>query len=184
MIHIDVKKIGTIPDGGGWRLHGRGQVKQQKVGYTYLHSAIDGFSRLAYTEPLPDEQATTLLKFWDHAEAFFAAHGITQITRRITDNGPCYTGELFTQRLRTEGITHQRTRPYTPRHNGKVERYNRIQPEELLYARPYRSETERTQAVAIWNIHYNYHRPHTACRDQPPTTRLPTGVDNVMRNYN
>lgn len=184
MVHLDVKKVGRIPDGGGWRLHGRGNVsKRGKVGYTYLHSAIDGFSRLAYTEPLPDETAKTLLGFWRNAEAFFAAHGITEITRVITDNGACYTSRLFTDRLAAEGITHQRIRPYTPRHNGKVERYNRILAEELLYARPYLSETERNQAVAIWNIHYNYHRPHTACGDQPPASRLHTGVDNVMTNY-
>lgn len=184
MVHLDIKKVGRIPDGGGWRLHGRGHVgPRKKVGYTYLHTAIDGFSRLAYTEPHTDEKTVTLLEFWRNAEAFFAAHGITRITRVITDNGPCDTSELFTRRLAAEGITHQRIRPYTPRHNGKVERYNRILAEELLYARPYRSEAERAQAVAIWNIHYNYHRPHTACRDQPPATRVPTRVDNVMRNY-
>ncbi|WP_259460464.1 IS481 family transposase [Propionibacterium australiense] len=184
MVHLDVKKVGRIPDGGGWRSRGRGKAgPRQKVGYTYLHSAIDGFSRLAYTEPHTDEKAATVLEFWRNAQAFFAAHGITEITRVITDNGPCYTSELFTARLKTQGITHQRTRPYTPRHNGKVERYNRILAEELLYAHPYHSETERAQAVTIWNIHYNYHRPHTACRDQPPATRLPTGVTNVMRNY-
>lgn len=176
MVPLDVKKIGRIPDGEGWRAHGRGKASpRQKVGYTYLHTAIDGFSRLAYTEPLPDEKAATVLEFWRNAEAFFADHGITRV---ITDNGPCYTSELFTRRLATEGITHQRIQPYTPRHNGKVERYNQILAEELLYAHPYQSETEQAQAVAIWNIHYNYHRPHTACPDQPPATQLPTRVTN------
>lgn len=90
---------------------------------------------------------------------------------------------MFTARLKTQGITHQRTRPYTPLHDGKVERYIRILAEELVYARPYYSQTERVQAVAIWNIRYNYHRPHTTCPDQPPATRLPADVTNLVRNY-
>ena len=89
----------------------------------------------------------------------------------ITDSGPCDTSVLFTRQL------------YTPRHNGKVERYNRILAEELLYARPYRSQAQRAQAVAAWNIHDTYHRPHTACRNQPPASQLPASVSNLMRNY-
>lgn len=139
---------------------------------------------MAYTEPLPGERATTLIEFWARARLWFSAHGITTISRVITDNGPCYTSVLFTRQLLAEAIKHQRIRPYTPRHNGKVERYNRILAEELLYARPYRSQAERAQAVAVWNIHDNYHRPHTACRDQPPASRLPASVSNVMRNDN
>lgn len=171
MVHLDVKKVGRIPEGGGWRLHGRGNVsKRGKVGYTYLHSAIDGFSRLAYTEPLPDETADTLLGFWRNAEAFFAAHGIAHISRVITDNGSCYTSGKFTQRLAAEDIIHQRIRPYTPRHNGKVEGYNRILAEELLYARPYRSREKPGRR----HLEHPLQLPSTPHRLPRPATRHTT----------
>ena len=109
--------------------------------------------------------------------------GITRVTRVVTDNGNPYRSAVFNRSLQGWATTRQFIRPYTPRHNGKVERYNRIQAEEVLYARPYASEEDRTRAIQRWIIHYTYHRPHTACRDQPPTSRLPEGVDNVMRNY-
>ncbi len=131
MVHVDVKKVGRIPDGGGWRVHGRGSDQHRAVdrsktagarrGYVYLHSAVDGFSRLAYTEPLGDETARTAIGFWTRARAFFTVHGITRITRVVTDNGACYRAGAFTRTL--AGSRHQRTRPYTPRHNGKVCEY-------------------------------------------------------------
>ena len=187
MVHVDVKKVGRIPDGGGWRVHGRDSAQHRAVdraktagarrGYTYLHSAVDGFSRLAYTEALDDETAGTAIAFWARARAFFTAHGITRITRVVTDNGACYRAGAFTRTL--AGSRHQRTRPYTPRHNGKVERYHRILSEELLYARPWISDDQRAAALRTWLIHYNYHRPHTTAGDRPPATRLHTGVTNV-----
>lgn len=191
MVHMDVKKVGKIPDGGGWWAHGRGSAQalaskrahQQKVGYTYLHSIEDGFSRLAYTEALEDEKAATTIAFFHRALVFFAAHGITQITRLITDNGPNYTSGAFHRSTSAFISRHQRTRIYTPRHNGKIERYQRLMTDECLYARGYESETQRREAISVWVHHYNYHRPHTACGDQPPASRLHTGVDNVMTNY-
>lgn len=157
MVHIDVKKVGRIPAGGGWRVHGRGSRQAQAVaqtktrgtstGYVYLHSALDGFSRLAYTEALPDEKATTAIGFWHRAKAFFAAHGITRIGRIVTDNGACYRAVTFATAL--HGIRHQRITPYTPRHNGKVERYQRILAEELLYARTWTSEQHRSHALTL-----------------------------------
>jgi transposase InsO family protein len=192
MVHLDVKKVGRIPDGGGWRAHGRGseQARRSKratgrgprVSYTYLHSAVDGFSRLAYTEALPDEKARTAIAFLSRARAFFAAHGISHIHRIVTDNGSCYKAGDFATAL--HGARHQRITPYTPRHNGKVERYNRILAEEFLYARTWTSEQQRTTALTVWNVHYNYHRPHTAAGNQPPATRLHTSVTNVMASYN
>lgn len=187
MVHLDVKKTGRIRDGGGWRIHGRGSDadkarKRERIGYTYLHSAIDGYSRLAYTEALADEKATTTIGFLNRARVWFAAHGITQVTRLVTDNGNNYRSRAFSQAAANWARHHQFTRIYTPRHNGKVERYNRILAEEVLYARPYTSEDQRTRAILRWNIHYNYHRPHTACRDQPPATRTPARVTNVMSN--
>ncbi|MFE9789506.1 IS481 family transposase [Nocardia salmonicida] len=191
MVHVDVKKVGRIPDGGGWHAHGRGSAHAKTVeaakkrgaraGYTYLHSAVDGYSRLAYTEALADEKAVTAIEFVHRARAFFAAHGIVYLERIVTDNGACYRAGDFATVLR--GARHQRIRPYTPRHNGKVERYQRILAEEFLYAREWTSEHQRTEALGIWNVHYNYHRPHSAAGNRPPASRLHTGVTNVMASY-
>ncbi|WP_430335613.1 IS481 family transposase [Rhodococcus sp. ACT016] len=191
MVHIDVKKVGRIPDGGGWRAHGRGtdqakaaeqsKRKTKRGGYVYLHPAIDGYSRLAYTEALPDEKAITAIAFMHRARAWFAAHGITHIERIVTDNGACYRAEAFARALL--GSRHQRITPYTPRHNGKVERYNRILSEEFLYARTWTSEDQRREALGVWNIHYNYHRPHSAADGDSPASRLTASVSNVLASY-
>ena len=142
MIHLDVKKVGRIPPKGGWRAHGRGtpeakaskRGKSTRIGYTYLHTAIDGFSRLAYTEALDDEKASTTIGFFCRARTFFAAHGITRLVRGVTDNGANYRARTFTTTITSLASRYQRTCPYTPRHNGKVERYNRIMAEECLCA--------------------------------------------------
>ncbi|MEU7346120.1 IS481 family transposase [Streptomyces bacillaris] len=191
MVHIDVKKAGRIPDGGGWRVHGRGSTQATSAerqkrrtgcrGYIYLHSAIDGFSRLAYTEALPNEKATTAIAFMHRARVWFAARGITTIERIVTDNGACYRADAFARALL--GAQHQRITPYTPRHNGKVERYNRILAEEFLYARSWQSEQQRSDALRVWNLHYNYHRPHGAAGNQPPAVRLPQTVTKVLSSY-
>ena len=190
MVHLDVKKLGRIPDGGGWRAHGRGSSPAlagkrgtgARVGYTYLHSAVDGHTRLAYTESLEDEKAETTVGFWYRAMAFFAAHGI-EIDRVITDNGNNYRSNLFNTAVTGLGHRHHRIRPYTPKHNGKVERYNRLMVDEVLYARPYTSETARREALQVWVNHYNYHRPHTACDGQPPASQAPATINNVMASY-
>lgn len=191
MVHVDVKKVGRIPAGGGWRIHGRGSLQAKGVdrakaagtraGYVYLHSAVDGFSRLAYTEALDDEKAVTAIGFMHRARVWFAAHGITHIQRIVTDNGSCYRAKDFAHVL--HGARHHFIKPYTPRHNGKVERYNRILADEFLYARTWTSEAQRSEALKIWNIHFNYHRPHSAAAGQPPASRLATGVTNVMASY-
>ena len=134
MIHVDVKKLGRIPTGGGWWTHGRGTDGHHEskrrgqgtgaVGYTYLHSALDDHSRLAYTEPLENEKGTTAADFWLRAAAFFAEHGITAIQRALTDNGSCCRSKAWARALEDTGTSHRRTRPYTPRTNGKVERFN------------------------------------------------------------
>lgn len=192
MLHLDVKKVGKIPDGGGWWAHGRGSSKalaskrahKQRVGYTYLHSAVDGYSRLAYTEALEDETAQATIGFFARARAYFAAHGITRLIRVVTDNGANYRAARFVAAVQSHASRHQRTRAYTPRHNGKVERYQRLLSEECLYARVYDSEQARRKAIGVWVHHYNYHRPHTACADQPPASRVHERVDNVMTSYN
>ncbi len=190
MVHLDVKKVGRIPDGGGWRVHGRNSEQNRaaqrakkrpgaRAGYVYLHSIVDGYSRLAYTEALPNETAATTIGFFHRARAFFAAHGIHRLVRVVTDNGSNYRAHDFHRTVTAVASRHQRIRPYTPRHNGKVERYQRILAEELLYARDWTSESERAAALTIWNIHYNYHRAHTAIGDRPPASRLHHRVTNL-----
>lgn len=191
MVHLDVKKAGRIPDGGGWRVHGKNSDEAKAVartktrgigtGYVFLHSAIDGFSRLAYTEALPDEKAVTAIGFLDRARSWFAVHGIVRIERIVTDNGSCYRAHAFADAVGDS--RHQRITPYTPRHNGKIERYNRILAEEFLYARTWHSEAERAAALEVWNWHYNYHRPHGAHDEQPPASTTPSRVNNVLASY-
>ncbi|WP_067829118.1 IS481 family transposase [Actinomadura kijaniata] len=184
LVHIDIKKLGNIPDGGGHRVMDRRTAMDNKIattdrrksckpviGYSYIHSAIDDHSRLAYSEILPDQRQHTAIAFWQRANAFFAAHGIT-VQRVLTDNGSCYKSQLFTQALTDAGITHKRIRPYRPQTNGKVERFNRTLTEEWAYARPYISHQQRTAALAHFLHLYNHHRSHTALGGQPPITRV------------
>ncbi|UWE08758.1 IS481 family transposase [Actinacidiphila bryophytorum] len=184
LVHVDIKKLGNIPDGGGWRTVGRpagarnrqattGQRKSSKpvIGYSYIHSAVDDHSRLAYSEVLPDERQHTAIAFWQRAHAFFTDHGIT-VERVLTDNGSCYKSKLFTQTLTAAGIAHKHIRPYRPQTNGKVERFNRTLLDEWAYLRPYTSTTERTAALADFLHTYNHHRGHTALGGHPPITRV------------
>jgi transposase InsO family protein len=189
LVHVDIKKLGNIPDGGGHKIHGR-QTGQRNssahrdprrprkkggranLGYSYLHNAVDDHSRLAYTEILADETKETAVAFWQRAQSFFHANGIT-IERVLTDNGSCYRSRLWRDTLTAAGITHKRTRPYRPQTNGKVERFNRTLLDEWAYARPYRTETERRDAFPRWLHTYNHHRGHTALKGQPPASRVP-----------
>lgn len=189
LIHVDIKKLGNIPDGGGHRVHGRtvggrnssahrDSDRPRKVhgrpnlGYCYLHNAVDDHSRLAYTEILPDQTRQTAVAFWGRAHAFFANAGIS-VTRVLTDNGSCYRSGLWRDTLATAGIAHKRIRPRRPQTNGKVERFNRTLLDEWAYARPYHSETERREALPRWLHTYNHHRGHTALRGLPPASRVP-----------
>jgi transposase InsO family protein len=187
LVHVDIKKLGNIPDGGGHRVHGRqiGDRNSQRtitatrnayrnplLGYGFLHNAVDDHSRLAYTEILPDETQHTAAAFWQRAQKFFRTNGIT-VTRVLTDNGSCYRSRLWRETLTAAGITHKRTRPYRPQTNGKVERFNRTLLEEWAYARPYNSETERRAALPRWLHTYNHHRGHTALNGLPPASRVP-----------
>jgi transposase InsO family protein len=174
LVHIDIKKLGRIPRGGGWRIHGRaarphaGARRPGNVGYAFVHSAVDAYSRLAYSEVLHDEQAVTAAAFWIRAAAFFASHRIT-IERVLTDNGSCYRSHAFAAAL--GHVAHSRTRPYRPATNGKVERFNRTLLAEWAYARPWTSNGQRTRALTTWLHLYNHHRHHTAIGG-PPISRV------------
>jgi transposase InsO family protein len=178
LVHVDVKKLGRIPAGGGHRAYGRQATrkgKTRRVGYAYLHTAIDDHSRLAYTEVLADEKGATAAAFWKRAEAWFRAHGIV-VERVLSDNGFCYRGKLFNEALGQ--VKHRYCRPYRPQTNGKVERFHRTLKEEWAYIRPYWRECDRTRALAHFLHHYNYHRVHTAIGG-PPASR----VTNLPRKY-
>ncbi|MER7989172.1 IS481 family transposase [Streptomyces noursei] len=174
LIHVDIKKLGNIPDGGGHKTLGRqaGRKTRSGVGYSYLHNAVDDHSRLAYSEILADEKKETAVAFWQRAHAFFTQAGIT-VERVLTDNGSCYKSHLWRNFLTTQGISHKRTRPYRPQTNGKVERFNRTLLDEWAYARPYRTETDRRATYPAWLHTYNHHRGHTALKGQPPASRVP-----------
>jgi len=178
MIHVDIKKLGRIPGGGGHRVMDRAAGKRNKTGteanrrpgYAYLHNAVDDHSRFAYTEILEDEKKETAAGFWERANEAFKAAGIT-VKRVLTDNGSCYRSHAFKDALGPD-IKHKRTRPYRPQTNGKVERFNRTMLEEWAYARPYTSEAERVAAFPAWLHGYNHHRGHTSLKGQPPASRV------------
>jgi transposase InsO family protein len=178
LVHVDVKKIGKIPDGGGWRAHGRalGQTSAQKnarIGYDYVHSMVDDHSRLAYSEILPDETGATCAGFLARAATWFTDAGVTRIERVMTDNHWSYTrSQDVADVLANLQAKHKRIRPHCPWQNGKVERYNRTLQTEWAYRQPFTSNTERAAALAPWLDHYNNQRRHTALDGQPPASRL------------
>ena len=182
LIHIDIKKLGRIPDGGGHRKLGRqaGRKTRSGVGYSYLHHAVDDHSRLAYSEILCDEKGETAAGFYQRAAAFFESWGIV-IRAVLTDNGSCYRSRVFKATL-GEGVKHRRTRPYRPQTNGKVERFNRTLAAEWAYADTYRSDAERASTYQGWLHHYNHHRPHTGIGGLSPIERV--DVRNVPGKNN
>ena len=186
MVHVDVKKIGNIPDGGDWRYVGRKQGEKNraatqdkprnaygglKLGYAFVHTVIDDHSRVAYSEIRDDETAVTAVEVLHRAVEWFAERGVT-IERVLSDNGGAYRSYLWRDTCEALSITPKRTRPYRPQTNGKVERFHRTMADGWAYARCYRSEQERRDALQPWLHHYNQHRPHTACENQPPFSRL------------
>jgi len=176
LVHMDVKKLGRIPDGGGWRALGRAarettRTRTRKLGYDYVHSLVDDHSRLAYSEILSDEKGTTCAAFLHRAAAYFAAHGIDRIERVMTDNAWAYRWSL---REVITALSARQTfiKPHCPWQNGKVERLNRTLATEWAYRQVFSSNDERTAALAPWIEHYNTRRRHSALGGLPPISRL------------
>lgn len=180
LIHVDVKKIGRIPDGGGWKAWGRqiGRTsanKKARIGYDYVHSAVDDHTRLAYSEIHDDEQGDTAAGFLARAAEFFASVGIGRIQAVMTDNHWSYThSHSFARVLADLGARHITIRPHCPWQNGKVERFNRTLQIEWAYRRIYQSNTDRANALGDWLDHYNYHRKHSSIGGPPINRVSPT----------
>jgi transposase InsO family protein len=176
LVHMDVKKIGRIPDGGGWRAHGRSRREETynrsaPVGFDYVHSLVDDHSRLAYSEILPDEKGASCAAFLARAIGYFAAHGITRIERLMTDNAWAYRYSLR-EICAQHGIRQKFIKPHCPWQNGKVERLNRTLQTEWAYRQVFTSNAERAAALAPWLEYYNTRRRHSALGGLPPISRL------------
>jgi transposase InsO family protein len=181
LVHVDVKKLGRIPPGGGHRVHGwqAGRPKL-RLGYDYIHSMVDDHSRLAYSEVLPDERGSTCAAFVLRAGEFFAAHGIPRIERVMTDNALAYrSSREFSAALAVLGAKQRLVRPFRPQTNGKVERFNRILLDEWAYVRAYDGNEERVALLPHWLHSYNFHRAHMSLGGQPPISR----VNDLGGNY-
>lgn len=187
LIHVDVKKLGNIPDGGGWRFVGRqqggrnraatpdkprSQWRGPKMGHAFVHTVIDDHSRVAYAEVHDDETAATAVGVLRRAVAWYTARGVT-VERVLSDNGSAYKSHLWRHVCVEElGLQVKKTRPYRPQTNGKIERFHRTLADGWGYARCYTTEAERRAALPAWLHTYNHHRPHSACGNLPPITRL------------
>jgi len=188
LVHIDVKQLGRIERGAGWRVRGGAQhynrtftdkhgLRRRTVGWEYVHIAVDDYSRLAYAEVLSDEKATTAAAFLRRAVAFYRRHGI-DVERVLTDNGAAYIAVVHAVACRRLGIRHLRTRPRRPQTNGKAERFIRTMLAGWAYGAVYGSSRERTAALDGWLWHYNHRRRHSALSHQPPISRT-----NLLGSY-
>ena len=186
MIHVDVKKLGNIPDGGGWRTVGRQQGNKHRAAtpgkarsknrevlmrHAFVHTVIDDHSRVAYAEIHDDETAVTAIGVLRRATSWFAARGVT-VERVLSDNGSAYRSHAWRDTCAELGIRPKRTRPYRPQTNGKLERFHRTLADGWAFSRHYNSESARRNALPAWLHHYNHHRPHTAIGKVPPISRL------------
>lgn len=178
LVHLDVKKLGVIPDGGGKRFDdgfaetGAGKARPGKRGFAHVHVAVDDYSRFAYAEVLPDEKGPTTAAFLERALEAFAATGIT-VSEILTDNALNYRKSAdFADVVQLHELKHRLTQPYRPQTNGKAEAFNKTMQREWAYLRQYLSEAERTLALQAFLDDYNYVRTHTAIGNLPPATRL------------
>ena len=182
MIHLDVKKLGRI-ERAGHRFHGERGARTRGAGWEYVHVAIDDHTRIAYAQVLADETAETTVGFLERMRAFFGAHGV-DVHEVMTDNGGNYVSRAFHEALVAAGIRHIRTRPYTPRTNGKAGRFIRTLLAEWAYVRPYGHSRERTAVLRNFLRWYNHQRPHGGLNRQTPIGRLAAADDNnVLTGY-
>jgi transposase InsO family protein len=192
LIHIDVKKLGRIEGGAGWRVRDRRQhynrtftdadgFRRRTVGWEYVHIAIDDATRLAYVEVLGDEKANTAVGFLGRAVRFFRRYGV-KVQRVLTDNGAPYRSTIHAIACRILGLKHLRTRPYRPQTNGKAERFIRTMLAGWAYGAIYRSSAERTAALDGWLWRYNHERPHGSLGRKPPSARL-AELNNLLGSY-
>src|SRR5664280_46811 len=178
LVHVDVKKIGRIPDGGGWKAHGRqmgstGARKRARIGFDYVHSMVDDHSRLAYSEILPDEKGGTCAEFIERAAMWFADQGVARIERVMTDNHISYRRtRAVADVLEALDARHVFIRPHCLWQNGKVERFNRTLQAEWAYRQVFTSNSERFDALTPWLQRYNFERPHSSLGGRPPISRV------------
>jgi transposase InsO family protein len=181
IIHIDIKKLGRF-DRIGHRITGdrTGQSNSRGVGWEFVHVCIDDHSRVAFSEIKPDEKADSAVPFLKAAVAYYKSLGVT-VTRVMTDNGSCYKAFAFRDACRDLGIKHVRTRPYTPKTNGKAERFIQSALREWAYAQAYPTSDRRAEELPFWLHRYNWHRPHGGIKSQTPISRLGLSEDNLLR---
>ena len=181
LLHLDIKKFARIVK-AGHRITGNPQDETRGAGWEFLYVAVDDHSRIAYTALYPDETANSSASFLAEAAAYFHRLGIT-VRRVLTDNGPCFYAHRFAHACRDLGITHKRTRIYTPRTNGKAERFIQTAIREWAYARRYENSSERSAWLRPWTHQYNWHRPHASLGQAPPISRSGLEVNNLLRHH-
>jgi transposase InsO family protein len=179
LLHLDIKRLGRIVK-VGHRITGDPRDRVEGAGWEYVHVAIDDCSRVAYCQVLPDEEGESACAFLRAAVAYYAALGVT-IREVLTDNGVCYRAKNFAATCSALGLKHRRTRPYTPRTNGKAERFIQSALREWAYARAHGTSAQRINALPRWIHGYNWHRPHASLAGQPPTSRLNLDRNNLLR---
>jgi len=184
LLHIDIKKLARIHK-PGHRITGNPQDETRGAGWEFLYVAVDDHSRMAYTAMMPNEKATSASLFLSQAAEYFARHNI-QLRRVMTDNGPCFISDRFKAQCQILNARHIRTRIYTPRTNGKAERFIQTAIREWAYARLYQNSQDRNSHLRSWNHHYNCHRPHASLNQMPPISRsgLSLNVNNLLRHDN
>lgn len=181
LLHIDIKKLARIHK-PGHRLTGNPQDETRGAGWEFLYVAVDDHSRMAYVAMMPDEKAGSASSFLSQAAAYFRRHNI-QIHRVMTDNGPCFLSDLFKATCKALLIRHLRTRIYTPRTNGKAERFIQTAIREWAYARLYQNSQDRNSQLQPWIHQYNWHRPHASLGQLPPISRSGLDVNNLLRHH-
>jgi transposase InsO family protein len=181
LLHIDIKKFARIVK-AGHRITGNPQDETRGAGWEFLYVAVDDHSRIAYTAMYQDEKAISSASFLTEAVAYFQRFGI--VTRRVlTDNGPCFYGRKFLEACGELDIQPKKTRPYTPRTNGKAERFIQTAIREWAYARRYENSEQRTSHLQPWTHQYNWHRPHASLQQKPPISRSGLDVNNLLRHH-